>query len=228
MVRMLFCNIDLIAGGAWSWREKQRNLSPEVQNFIWLLDQERKLWLSRTSTADFVPSLLPLSPSHSSETWLWDAKNPSKAQLQASAPEKTQQQTKVRRTKPELSLSSGKQSNLKKWSCAMWMTQLSGALSIAVFHCLELGDGKGWPQEHLQSCVCLSSYTELSWGGKHLLCEMHLLFSVLLLLIFLQLLWVFYSIAVSFQKIVVSTHCLCLYSLPPVWGGGKESSLFGV
>lgn len=82
MVRMLFCNIHLIAGGAWSWREKQRNLSPEVQNFIWLLDQERKLWLSRTSTADFVPSLLPLSPSHSSETWLWDAKNPSKAQLQ--------------------------------------------------------------------------------------------------------------------------------------------------
>lgn len=46
------------------------------------------LWTLRTSATNSVPPLLPPSPSHFSETWLWDAGKPAKTQLRDAAPEK--------------------------------------------------------------------------------------------------------------------------------------------
>lgn len=176
----------------------------------------------RTSTADSFHPLLPACPSPSSEMWLWDSKTPSKMQLQDAAPEEhtaaTQGEKSQARAEPEPSQAE----NPKQQHCAMWMIQLSAALSISGFH-WSLGMGNAGHRRSCSSCVCLGSCAEPSWSGEHLLCEKCLLFCVLWLLIFLLLLWVSYSIAVVFQKIVVSTHSLSAFALSHQSGvGGRR------
>lgn len=98
-----------------------------------------------------------------------------------------------------------------------------------VCHCFPMPQAQGqggtcrkWPQ----SCLCPSCHMELSWC--HLVWVKHLLFCILLFLILLLLLLgISYSIALGFQKIVISTHILCLCpSL--IRSRGKRTGLFEV
>lgn len=102
-----------------------------------------------------------------------------------------------------------------------------GDLSVIAF-CLGLRDRETHCRKWPQSCRCPGCYMELNWGGEHFLCIKHLLFCILLFLILLLLPHISYSIALCFQKIVISTHILCLCPSLIRSSRRKGTGLFGV
>lgn len=80
-----------------------------------------------------------------------------------------------------------------------WTIQLFRSLSIVAFPFVGLRDGERNLWEGLPSCLCLGGHVELSREGEHLSCVKHLVFYILLLLIWLLLLCFSYTIAVCFQ-----------------------------
>lgn len=119
----------------------------------------------RTSTADSVPPLLPACPSPSSEMWLWNSINPSKMQLQDAGPEEHTAANQGEKSQAQAEPEPSQAENPKQQHCAVWMIQLSAALSITGFH-WSLGVGNAGHRRSCSSCVCLSSCAELSWSGE--------------------------------------------------------------
>lgn len=147
--------------------------------------------------------------------WAWAQLSPTWAWAQLS-------QTWAKRSQPELKQSQAEWSGASTpMLCGIKPSIWSGVTVRCrqshfwgfVCHCFlpqAQGQGQGvtcrkWPQ----SCLCPNCYMELSWC--HLVCVKHLLFCTLLFLILLLLPGISYSIALCFQKIVISAHILCLW-----------------